>query len=365
MHINFAQTSLLRFGIGMTKLGIRENYDSEYIDKRISVIEKATEYGRVLVDTSPIYGNGFSEEVTSKVVSKLGEKVFISTKYYPHDMHRKSQVVDSIKGSLRRLNLNKIDLLQIHWPNWIADNEEILEGLQQAKQLGLVEHIGVCNFSNTELSELLKIRDLSVISNQIELNLLNIHEYTQDYKEESVVRLLYGALLQGRLSDSSHRIKLISWAREYGLSPSSLTIAYLLKRSYPSISIVKLSSIDHLTDLVEALSIDIDESLENRLLSISASTQYLEHNQIILKGDKYRKPYMTFEDALNNSLELFPSPVSFALRILRFGVVYPVKVIQTSIGYEIDDYDPFDQVKKFWAWRIAYPKSSIPVKVLS
>jgi len=363
MHIILDQEPILKLGIGMTKLGIRENHNPDYIDRRANVIEKATELGRILVDTSPIYGNGFSEDVTSKVISRLKQKLFISTKYYPQDKHRRCDVINSIKGSISRLKIDKIDLLQIHWPNWLADTEEICEGLIEAKQLGLIKNIGVCNFSDKELSEIQKIKKLPIISNQIELNLLNINDYSK--KRLDLVEILYGSLLQGRLTDVNHRTHLISWSKNYGLKPSVVTVAYLLKRSYPSICVAKVSSIDHLSDLIQALELKLDPMLEDQLFSINTDTQYIDHSQIILKGDQYRDPYLTFEDAINNKLDLFPSPLSLAVRTLKFDLVSPIKVFRTSDLYEVDNYDPFDQVKKFWAWRIAYPDAKIPIRVIS
>lgn len=362
MYISLDQEPILRLGIGMTRLGIRENHNPDYIARRASVIEKATELGRILVDTSPIYGNGFSEDVTSKVYSRLKQKLFISTKYYPQDKHCRRDVINSIKGSISRLKIDKIDLLQIHWPNWLADTEEICEGLIEAKRLGLIKNIGVCNFSNKEISEIQNVRQIPIISNQIELNLLNVNDYSK--KRMDIVEILYGSLLQGRFTGVNHRDHLTSWSKNYGLKPSVVTVAYLLKRSYPSICLAKVSSNDHLSDLIQALELKLDPMLEEQLFSIHTDTQYVDHSQIILKGDKYREPYLTFEDAINNRLDLFPSPLSLAVRMLRFDLVSPIKVFRTSDLYEVDNYDPFDQVKKYWAWRIAYPDKKIPIRVI-
>ena len=74
---------------------------------------------------------------------------------------------------------------------------------------------------------------------------------------------------------------------------------------------------------------------------------------------------MKLEEALINMQELFPSPAAFAARILKFDIEFPLKVRDLGNGtYEIDTADPFDQVKKYWAYRIAKPHENIPVTIV-
>ena len=347
----------------MNKMGTNANYNEDYINFRFNVIEKATELGRVLIDTSPIYGNGFSESETSKIISRLKKKLFIATKYYPENKHKKEDVLDSIKKSISRLKAQEIDLLQVHWPNWLANSEEVCEGLIKAKELGLISSVGICNFSGREITEFLKSNDLSLVSNQIELNLLNINDYEKT--SSNLVEILYGCLLQGRLSDISNQETLNALSNDYGIKPSVLTIAYLLKKSYPSVCISKVSSIEHLSDLTQALELNLEASLEKELASLKTDTLFIDPSKIILKGDSCRNPYLTFEDAIYNKLDLFPSPLSLAVRILKYDLVLPVKVLRNGDLFSIDGYDPFDQIKKFWGWRIAFPDSKVPIKVIS
>jgi hypothetical protein len=66
-----------------------------------------------------------------------------------------------------------------------------------------------------------------------------------------------------------------------------------------------------------------------------------------------------------NELELIPSPLSLSLRIARSKLILPITVKQIGKkSYIIDTNDPFGQIKKYWAWRFAYPEDKIPVFIV-
>jgi aryl-alcohol dehydrogenase-like predicted oxidoreductase len=121
-------------------------------NESIAAIHRALELGVNWIDTAPVYGLGHSEEVVGKAIK--GRKVIIATKCSQVWDERRnitnSLRAESIKreceASLKRLQIESIDLYQIHWP---GDSEHIEEGWRAIGELiseGKIHYAGVSNF---------------------------------------------------------------------------------------------------------------------------------------------------------------------------------------------------------------------------
>jgi aryl-alcohol dehydrogenase-like predicted oxidoreductase len=121
-------------------------------NESIAAIHRALELGVNWIDTAPVYGLGHSEEVVGKAIK--GKKVIIATKcsqvWDEHCNITNSLRAESVKreceASLKRLQIECIDLYQIHWP---GDSEHIEEGWRAIGDLisaGKIRYAGVSNF---------------------------------------------------------------------------------------------------------------------------------------------------------------------------------------------------------------------------
>lgn len=131
----------------------------------ISAIHAALDAGMNWIDTAAVYGLGHSEEVVAKALVGRGQRPYVFTKcariWDENRQIEKSLKADSIRreceASLRRLNLDVIDLYQIHWPE---PNEEVEEGwatLAKLQKEGKVRWIGASNFNAEQLCRAQKI----------------------------------------------------------------------------------------------------------------------------------------------------------------------------------------------------------------
>jgi len=165
----------------------------------ISVIHAALDMGITLFDTSPNYGNGRSETILGKAVkgrsnATIATKIKINDKS-PADLRR------YIEKSLKRLNRETIDLMQIHWPG--NSSEETLEALDlfvTMKKEGKILNIGACNFGIFDLEE---TKNFPIISNQLPYSLMwrLIEEQIAPLsKAQGKVVWIYSPLQQGLLS---------------------------------------------------------------------------------------------------------------------------------------------------------------------
>jgi 2,5-diketo-D-gluconate reductase A len=139
-------------------------------DDGIAAILAAIESGYRLLDTAVNYEN--EREVGEAVRrSGLDRDELIVTSKIPGRHHGREEAVASIEASLRELGLERIDLQLIHWPNpSVAKQVETWEGMIDARERGLVRSIGVSNFTEAMLTELIERTGVTPAVNQVELH---------------------------------------------------------------------------------------------------------------------------------------------------------------------------------------------------
>ena len=117
----------------------------------VGVVERALELGVNYFDTAPLYGKGRSEEVLGTALKGVTEPYYLATKvgYYPEPFdYSRDAVWRGFEASLKRLQRDKVDLLQIHeaekagWEG-IFGKERTLETLLEIREQGLTQHIGL------------------------------------------------------------------------------------------------------------------------------------------------------------------------------------------------------------------------------
>ncbi|MGF1757282.1 aldo/keto reductase [Photobacterium sagamiensis] len=145
----------------------------------INTIHAALELGINWIDTAPAYGLGNAEKVIHKALKQTSYKPYVFTKcgfsWNPGETEllnrlNRSSILTEVENSLSRLDVDVIDLYQIHMPRPETDIEEAWQTLADLKQQGKVRHIGVSNFSAKQLERISAIAP--VISNQPAYSLL-------------------------------------------------------------------------------------------------------------------------------------------------------------------------------------------------
>ena len=139
-------------------------------DDGIAAIVAAIESGYRLLDTAVNYEN--EREVGEAMRrSGLDRDELIVTSKIPGRHHGREEAVASIEASLRELGLERIDLQLIHWPNpSVAKQVETWQGMIDARERGLVRSIGVSNFTEPMLTELIERTGVTPAVNQVELH---------------------------------------------------------------------------------------------------------------------------------------------------------------------------------------------------
>lgn len=363
-RVDLGGTVLHRLGIGLTK--IPQNEYSEQYRSRIQIVESLLSDGcKLFVDTSPIYSGGRSEVVAGRIKRDFRDNIFLATKYYPREGVEPDISVKEVRSSLKRMGIDSLDLLQIHWPNSLCHDEDVIATLTALKESGDVKEFGLSNFCAREVKEVLRQKSIDFKSCQIEANFGSL---VPDFIQfDPLTKILYGLLLQGRLGPKGEAITTIErLSMNLGVDPSALVVSFFLQKARSSLAVLKISNPAHLKSVKKAIDLEISPQVFDCLDRLLVSTpKFIPPESVVLRGDQLRAPYLTVDEAISNKLDLIPSPLSLACRILKYQLIFPIKVNVMGDRYLVDDADPFDQIKKFWAWRLAYPLRRIPVIVLN
>ena len=128
-------------------------------EESIATIHRALDLGINWLDTAAVYGLGHSEEIVGKALQGRPDRPYIFTKC-SRVWNDKGEVFGNLKeqsirreveDSLRRLQVDVIDLYQMHWPDPDPDLEEGWSTMAKLKAEGKVRHIGVSNFNVNQL----------------------------------------------------------------------------------------------------------------------------------------------------------------------------------------------------------------------
>jgi aryl-alcohol dehydrogenase-like predicted oxidoreductase len=129
----------------------------------IAAIHKAIDLGMNWIDTAAVYGLGHSEEIVGRAVKESSIKPFIFTKCgmvwnEKREIKRTlAQIRSECEASLRRLQVEAIDLYQIHWPVEGEDTLEAWSTMNDLRHEGKVRYIGVSNFPAAEMERCLDV----------------------------------------------------------------------------------------------------------------------------------------------------------------------------------------------------------------
>ncbi len=183
-----------------------KNYGSDQVKEAFKV---ALEAGVTFFDTAEIYGFGLSEELLGQFMHQNNRPVQIATKFGPAPWRFTAESVsDALTGSLKRLQVERVALYQVHWPfSFFMSQQTLMNALADEVKRGRIESVGVSNYSAEQMREahqLLAARDVPLAVNQVRYSLLTRQIETNGIFETArqlgVTILAYSPLAQGLLT---------------------------------------------------------------------------------------------------------------------------------------------------------------------
>jgi aryl-alcohol dehydrogenase-like predicted oxidoreductase len=287
-----------RIGFGAWAAGGADwdwGWGSQDDEDSIAAIHRALELGVDWIDTAAQYGFGHSEEVIGRALEELAARPSVFTKAGQPEgpgrttlqTLRRDSLRRELEGSLKRLGTDVLDLWQIHFP---IPDEEIEGGwstFAEAKEEGLVRHIGVCNFSVEQLRRAQAIAPVETLQVNYSLVARGIEGEILPFAErEGIGVIAYSpmgsGLLTGSMSpDRVERLPDDDWrkrdtrfrdphnfaaagrvaavAERHGVAPGAVAVAWTLRNPVVDCAIVGFRRPDQVDPILSALELELTD----------------------------------------------------------------------------------------------------------
>ena len=267
-------------------------------DKPLTQVEKvifeAMKAGVNTFDLADVYGNGDCEKIFGVAIKDLGvpRKDFIlqtkcgirknsSGKIVRFDF-TKEHIINSVEGSLKRLNTEYLDVLLLHRPDTLVEPDEVGEAFERLRDDGKVKVFGVSNFNATQM-QLFRASGIQIAANQVQFSLkhtplVDAGFNVNMYKDESVTRagdtleycrlkgiplqawspLQYGffeGVFLGNEKFPELNAAIDSLAEKYGVTPAAIAFAWVLRHPAFKQAVTGTTSPEHMEEICKAADI--------------------------------------------------------------------------------------------------------------
>ena len=243
-------------GLGTWHMG----EDARRRKAEVAAVRAALEIGYRVVDTAEMYGEGGAEQVVGEALAdalRTGavqrDQVRLVTKFYPQHA-QPADMLAACERSLRRLQVDQIDLYLLHWRGGVP-LERTLEGFQQLQQRGWIRHWGVSNFDVDDMLELVALPGgracatnqvyYSLSERGIEFDLLPL------MRPQRMPVMAYCPIDGGALSRAP---ALAAIAQRLNATPAQVALAWALAQPC-TLAIAKAVRSDHLRENWQATSL--------------------------------------------------------------------------------------------------------------
>jgi aryl-alcohol dehydrogenase-like predicted oxidoreductase len=282
-------------GVGAWQFGSREwGYGEEYARGEAGrIVQRALDLGVNFVDTAEAYGFGKSERIVGQAIAGRRDETFVATKLAPV-FPVPAFVEWRGRESARRLNVDTIDLYQIHQPNPVVPLRAQMDGMRRLVTSGVVRHVGVSNFSLSRWQASEAAFGDPVLSNQVRFSLVDrrpLGDLVPWAAAHDRLVIAYSPLGQGLLSaryDASNAPHkgvramnplflpenldraqnlldtLRDVAKNHDATPAQVALAWVIRRPNV-IAIPGASSVEQLERNAAAADLDLSEDEDRRL----------------------------------------------------------------------------------------------------
>jgi aryl-alcohol dehydrogenase-like predicted oxidoreductase len=160
--------------IGYGAMSVAGVYGAADDNESIATLRHALDLGITLIDTADIYGAGHSEELVGRAIQGRRERVVLATKFGaggkgPGGNGRPEYVRQSIEGSLRRLNVEHVDLYYLHRVDFNTPIEETVGAMAQLVQEGKVGYLGLSEAAPDTLRRAQTVHPITALQTEYSL----------------------------------------------------------------------------------------------------------------------------------------------------------------------------------------------------
>ncbi|KAA1380658.1 aldo/keto reductase [Aeromicrobium fastidiosum] len=232
----------------------------------VAVLRRAVELGVTFFDTADSYGPDVSEQIIREALHPYADDVVIATKagltrtgpgeWVP--VGRPAYLKQQVELSLRKLGLERIDLIQLHRIDRDVPLADQVGALKELQDAGKVRHIGLSEVDVADLQEAQKTAEIVSVQNLFNLTDRSAEPLLDHVTAEGIAFIPWFPLATGGLVKDGGPLEKL--AAEHHATPSQLALAWLLKRSPVMLPIPGTSTISHLEDNIGAAAIELSDA---------------------------------------------------------------------------------------------------------
>jgi aryl-alcohol dehydrogenase-like predicted oxidoreductase len=254
----------------------------------ISALQRAFELGINFFDTADVYGRGDSEAILGEALATGGiprDQVVIASKcgivfqgmnpgytYKAYDLSA-AYIKHSCEASLKRLDIDYIDLYQPHRIDYLTHPQESARALEDLQKEGKIRHVGISNCTTDEIRALSQYTRIDTLQTQFSLMFLEPLEsgLTALCLEKQMSVLCWSPLHKAALTGKHHFshdnwqmqreagivAQLHPFAEQYGISLTQLALAWLMQLPGGVIPLVGTANPEHIAEAADAVNVTL------------------------------------------------------------------------------------------------------------
>ncbi|MBM9617399.1 aldo/keto reductase [Streptomyces zhihengii] len=264
-----------RLGFGAMRL------PTEPRDARAAAVEvarRAVDLGVTLIDTAHLYGGGANEELLAEALHPYPKDLLITTKVgvartgpggeWKLD-GRPELLREQVGAALRRLRVERIELLQLHRIDPDTPFDDQIGTLRELRDEGLIGRVGLSEVSVEELARARRTVEIASVQNRYNLLDRAYEDVLTACEEAGIAFLPWRPVVAGT---SGERDEVAAVAAETGATATQVALAWLLGRSPVVLPIPGTASLAHLEENLAAADLVLDAGQRARLDRLAADT---------------------------------------------------------------------------------------------
>ncbi|MEU4768312.1 aldo/keto reductase [Actinosynnema sp. NPDC023794] len=238
-------------------------------DNAIALLRRVVELGVNFIDTADSYGPHVNEELIRQALHPYADDLVIATKggllrTGPNEwpiLGKPAYLRQAVETSLRRLGVERIDLYQLHRVDPDYPLEDQVGELRKLQEEGKIRHIGLSEVDVAQLEAARAVAPIASVQNLYNLANRGHEAVLERATELGIAFIPWFPVATGELARPGGVLD--SAAKEHGVTPAQLALAWLLRKSPVVLPIPGTSSIAHLEENVAAARIELtDEEFE-------------------------------------------------------------------------------------------------------
>ncbi|MEV6424182.1 aldo/keto reductase [Streptomyces sp. NPDC051662] len=264
--------SVRRLGFGAMRLPTEPGPDREV---SLGVARRAVELGVTLIDTAHLYGGGANEELLAEALHPYADGLLVTTKVGvarsaetgEWGLDGRPEVLrEQVENALRRLRVERLELLQLHRLDPEVPLADQLGALRELRTAGKIGRLGLSEITVAELEQAREIIDVVSVQNRYSV-LDREHEPVLAACEAAGIAFLPWRPVAWGKSGADAEITAV--AAELDATPTQVALAWLLDRSPVILPIPGTARIDHLEENVAAADLRLTPAHRDRLAALA------------------------------------------------------------------------------------------------